>query len=54
MKDIKARDIGTRSATLNLYAHALPDHKRDSMEKMRGFYTGTADTNTDTDDEDIT
>lgn len=42
------------STTLNLYAHALPDHKRDSMEKMRGFYTGTADTNTDTDDEDIT
>lgn len=26
------------STTLNLYAHALPDHKKDSMEKMRGHY----------------
>ena len=26
------------STTLNLYAHALPDHKRQSMEKMRAFY----------------
>lgn len=34
------------STTLNLYGHALPDHKRISMEKMRGFY-GAADTNGD-------
>ena len=26
------------STTLNLYAHALPDHKRVSMEKMSAFY----------------
>ena len=26
------------STTLNLYAHALPDHKRLSMEKMSAFY----------------
>lgn len=29
------------STTLNLYAHALPDHKRESMEKMRNFYGST-------------
>lgn len=33
------------STTLNLYAHALPDHKRDSMEKMRSFYGVGFDTN---------
>ena len=26
------------STTLNLYAHALPDHKKISMEKMGVFY----------------
>ena len=26
------------STTLNLYAHALPDHKKSSMEKMGEFY----------------
>ena len=26
------------STTLNLYAHALPDHKKLSMEKMGSFY----------------
>jgi integrase len=26
------------STTLNLYAHALPDHKRQSMDKMSSFY----------------
>ena len=26
------------STTLNLYAHALPDHKKRSMEKMSTFY----------------
>ncbi len=26
------------STTLNFYAHALPDHKKDSMEKMSTFY----------------
>ncbi len=26
------------STTLNLYGHALPDHKRISMDKMRGVY----------------
>ena len=32
------------STTLNLYAHALPDHKRQSMEKMSSFYgTGNND-----------
>ena len=29
------------STTLNLYAHALPDHKRQSMEKMSSFYQTT-------------
>ena len=29
------------STTLNLYAHALPDHKRQSMEKMSSFYGTT-------------
>ncbi|MCL2301390.1 MAG: site-specific integrase [Firmicutes bacterium] len=28
------------STTLNRYGHALPDHKRLSMEKMRSFYVG--------------
>jgi integrase len=28
------------STTLNRYGHALPDHKKVSMEKMRGFYVG--------------
>lgn len=27
------------STTLNLYAHALPNHKRQSMEKMGSFYS---------------
>ena len=26
------------STTLNFYAHALPDHKKDSMDKMSAFY----------------
>lgn len=39
------------STTLNLYAHALPDHKRVSMEKMRSFYGTTFDTNEDDNDE---
>lgn len=38
------------STTLNLYAHALPDHKRDSMEKMRNFYGVGFDTNEDDDE----
>ena len=38
------------STTLNLYAHALPDHKRDSMEKMRRFYGVGFDTNEDDDE----
>ena len=29
------------STTLNLYAHALPDHKKHSMEKMSSFYGST-------------
>lgn len=33
------------STTLNLYAHALPDHKRASMEKMSEYYTASSDTN---------
>ncbi len=33
------------STTLNLYGQALPDHKKASMEKMSGFYTGRLDTN---------
>ena len=33
------------STTLNLYAHALPDHKWASMEKMSGYYTVSSDTN---------
>ena len=28
------------STTLNRYGHALPDHKRASMDKMRSFYVG--------------
>ena len=38
------------STTLNLYAHALPDHKRDNMEKMRSFYGVGFDTNEDDDE----
>lgn len=38
------------STTLNLYAHALPDHKRDSMDKMRSFYGVGYDTNEDDDE----
>ena len=38
------------STTLNLYAHALPDHKRVSMEKMRSFYGTSFDTNEDEDE----
>lgn len=33
------------STTLNLYAHALPDHKRASMKKMSGYYTSSSKTN---------
>lgn len=40
------------STTLNLYAHALPDHKRDSMEKMRSFYGTDFDTNEDNHEDD--
>ena len=29
------------STTLNLYAHTLPDHKKDSMDKMGFFYYNT-------------
>ena len=32
------------STTLNLYAHALPDYKRQSMEKMNIFYPCTLGT----------
>lgn len=38
------------STTLNLYAHALPDHKRTSMEKMRSFYDTGFDTKGDNDE----
>lgn len=38
------------STTLNLYAHALPDHKRVSMEKMRSFYGADFDTNDEEDE----
>lgn len=37
------------STTLNLYGHALPNHKRTSMKKMSGYYTASADTNGDVD-----
>ena len=30
------------SPTLNLYGHALPDHKKVSMDKMSEFYTATS------------
>lgn len=33
------------STTLNLYAHALPDHKRISMAKMSDYYNTSSDTN---------
>jgi len=33
-----------------LYAHALPDHKRVSMEKMSSFYGTTFDANEDEDE----
>lgn len=32
------------STTLNLYAHALPDHKKTSMEKMESFYGNALNT----------
>lgn len=37
------------STTLNLYGHALPDHKKNSMDKMSGYYIGTIDANGDRD-----
>ena len=40
------------STTLNLYGHALPNHKKVSMEKMSGYYTATVDAN-DLDEEDL-
>ena len=33
------------STTLNLYAHALPDHKKASMEKMSNFYGSSLNEN---------
>jgi len=34
------------STTLNFYAHALPNHKKDSIDKMSTFYgKGLGDTN---------
>ena len=29
------------STTLNFYAHALPDHKKESMDKMAVYYEGS-------------
>lgn len=40
------------STTLNLYGHALPDHKRSSMEKMQVFYTSDTNAEEEDDDED--
>ena len=37
------------STTLNLYGHALPNHKKASMDKMSGYYTASFDTNNSTD-----
>ncbi len=37
------------STTLNLYGHALPDHKKVSMDKMSGFYTGAVEIDTNAD-----
>lgn len=31
------------STTLNLYGHALPDHKKNSMNKMSDYYNGVAE-----------
>lgn len=39
------------STTLNLYGHALADYKRNSIEKMRGFYGASSDTHRDGDEE---
>ncbi len=33
------------STTLNMYGHALPNHKRNSMARMSSFYGTTVDTN---------
>ncbi len=43
------------SITLNKYGHALPDHKKESMEKMRGLYEsrGSASSETDKPEPDI-
>lgn len=40
------------STTLNLYGHALPNHKKVSMKKMSGYYTATIDAN-ELDEEDL-
>ena len=37
------------STTLNMYGHALPNHKKASMDKMSGYYTASFDTNGSTD-----
>jgi hypothetical protein len=35
------------STTLNLYACALPDHKKQSIDKMSSFYQKAKNTNLD-------
>lgn len=37
------------STTLNLYGHALPDHKKDSMSKMSAYYMNQISIDTDID-----
>ena len=41
--------FGMLFLTLNLYGHALPNHKKASMDKMSGYYTASFDTNNSTD-----
>ena len=38
------------STTLNLYGHVLPDHKKISMEKMRGNYMSCSSISGSSDD----
>ncbi len=38
------------STTLNMYGHALPNHRKKSMDRMSTFYVTEPDTNADDDD----
>lgn len=48
--DILILSDAQASTTLNLYGHVLPDHKKISMEKMRGNYMSCSSISGSSDD----